>query len=58
MSDTEFWIGVVVMLLVLGYAGCRVVMELWGAFEAFWNDDPCANTHKKLQELSKSSKRR
>ena len=38
MSDAEFWIGVVVMLLVIGYAGCRVVMELWGAFVAIWHE--------------------
>ena len=38
MSDAEFWIGVVVMLLVIGYAGCRVVMELWDAFVSFWHE--------------------
>ena len=58
MSDTESWIGALTIFLVLGYAGCRVVMELWEAFVSFWNDDPFADTHKKLQKVSKSSKRR
>ena len=58
MSEGEHWIGFEVMLLVIGYAGCRVVMELWEAFVSFWNDDPFADTHKKLQKVSKSSKRR
>ena len=58
MNEGEHWIGFAVMLLVIGYAGCRVVMELWEAFVSFWNDDPFADTHKKLQKVSKSSKRR
>ena len=37
MSDAEFWIGVVVMLLVIGYAASRAVKDVYDYWHEGWD---------------------